>query len=98
MEENTNIDVLEEIKENYLQSFKYAEAQVNVLDEVPQSYSHQGNLKLDQIRYITEIRDHEYVDSKLVKLFSRIYALCDERRRCNYGLYFCAFPRHSRYY
>jgi hypothetical protein len=56
VEENTNIDVLEEIKENYLQSFKYAEAQVNVLDEVPQSYSHQGNLKLDQIRYITEIR------------------------------------------
>jgi hypothetical protein len=35
VEENTNIDVLEEIEENYLQSFKYAKAQMNVLDEIP---------------------------------------------------------------
>jgi hypothetical protein len=35
VEENTNIDVFEEIEENYLQSFEYAEAQVNMLDEVP---------------------------------------------------------------
>jgi hypothetical protein len=35
VEENTNIDVLEEIEKNYLQSFEYARAQVNVLDEVP---------------------------------------------------------------
>ncbi len=35
MEENTNIDVLEEIEENYLWSFSYVKAQVNVLDEVP---------------------------------------------------------------
>jgi hypothetical protein len=47
VEENTNIYVLKEIEENYLQSSKYVEAQVNVLDEVPQSYSHQGNLELD---------------------------------------------------
>jgi hypothetical protein len=30
---NTNINVLEETKENYLRPFKYAKAQVNVLDE-----------------------------------------------------------------
>ncbi len=35
MEENTNIDVVEEIEENYLQSSMYAKAHVNVLDEVP---------------------------------------------------------------
>jgi hypothetical protein len=35
VEENTNIDVVEEMKENYLQSSRYVEAQVNVLDEIP---------------------------------------------------------------
>jgi len=30
VEENTNIDVVEEIEENYVWSFKYAKAQVNV--------------------------------------------------------------------
>jgi hypothetical protein len=35
MDENTNIDVVEETKENYLWSFEYAKAKVNVLDEVP---------------------------------------------------------------
>jgi hypothetical protein len=35
VEENTNIDVLEEIKENYLRASKYAKAHVNVLDEAP---------------------------------------------------------------
>jgi hypothetical protein len=54
VEENTIIDVLEEIEETYLKSFEYAKAHVNVLDEVPQSYSHQGNPKLDQIRYTTK--------------------------------------------
>jgi hypothetical protein len=43
VKENTNINVLEEIKENYLRPFAYAKAQVNVLVEVPQSYSHQRN-------------------------------------------------------
>jgi hypothetical protein len=43
VEENTNIDVIEEIEENYLQSFEYAKAHVNVLDEIPWSYSHQWN-------------------------------------------------------
>jgi hypothetical protein len=35
VEENTNINVLEETEENYLQSFGYVEAHVNMLDEVP---------------------------------------------------------------
>ncbi len=76
MEKNTNIDVLEEIEENYLQSSKYAEAQVNMLDEVPQSYSHQGNLELDQIRYIIETRDNESMDSEVTILLSRVDAFC----------------------
>jgi hypothetical protein len=41
VEKNINTNVLEEIEENYLRSSEYVEAQVNVLDEVPQSYSHQ---------------------------------------------------------
>ncbi len=40
VEENTNIDVLQEIEENYLWSYEYVEAHVNVLDEVPLLYSH----------------------------------------------------------
>jgi len=35
VEENTNIDVVEEIEENYLQLSEYVEAHVDVLDEVP---------------------------------------------------------------
>jgi len=51
---------------------------MNVLDEVPQSYSHQGNPKLDQTRYIVETRDHKYEDTEVAVLFSRIYAFCKE--------------------
>jgi hypothetical protein len=47
VDENTNVDVFEETKENYPRSFEYAKAHVNALDEIPQSYSHQGNLELD---------------------------------------------------
>jgi hypothetical protein len=36
VEENTNITVFEETEENYLRPFEYVEAQMNVLDEVPQ--------------------------------------------------------------
>jgi hypothetical protein len=57
--ENTNVDVFEKTKENYPRSYEYVEAKVNVLDEVPLSYSHQKNLKLDQTRYTTKTRDHE---------------------------------------
>jgi hypothetical protein len=36
VDENTNVDVFEEIEENYPRTYKYVEAQVNVLDEVSQ--------------------------------------------------------------
>jgi hypothetical protein len=77
-EENTNIDVFEKIEENCLRSFKYVEAHVNVLDEIPQSYSHQRNSKLDQIRYIAKTRNHEYVYSKVAILLSKVCAFCEE--------------------
>jgi hypothetical protein len=48
VDENTNVNVFEKIEENYPRSFEYVEAQVNALDEIPQSYSYQGNLKLDK--------------------------------------------------
>jgi hypothetical protein len=35
VEENTNINVIEKTKENYLRPYEYVEAYVNVLDEVP---------------------------------------------------------------
>jgi len=41
-------------------------------------YSHQGNPKLDQTRYIGETWDHEYVDSEVVILLSRVCAFCEE--------------------
>jgi hypothetical protein len=34
VDENTNVDVFEQIKENYPRSSEYAKAQMNVLDEV----------------------------------------------------------------
>ncbi len=43
MEVNINVDVVEEIEENYPRASKYVKSLVNVLDEVTQSYSHQGN-------------------------------------------------------
>ncbi len=49
-----------------------------MLDEISQSYSHQGNPELDQTRHTTETWDHEYVDLEMVKLFSRVYALYEE--------------------
>jgi hypothetical protein len=35
VEKNSNINMFEEFKENYLKPFKYGEAHVNVLDEIP---------------------------------------------------------------
>ncbi len=78
MEENTNIDMFEETKENYLQSSKYVEAHLNVLDEIPHSYSHQGNLKLDETMYTVETWDHESMDSKVVRLLSKVCAFYEE--------------------
>jgi hypothetical protein len=51
---------------------------VNVLDEVPQSYSRQENPELDHTRYTTETQDHEFVDSKMVKLLSKVYAFYEK--------------------
>jgi hypothetical protein len=44
------MNVIEEIEENYLIPYKYLEAHVNVLDEVPHSYSHPKNPKLNQTK------------------------------------------------
>jgi hypothetical protein len=33
---------------------------------------------LDQTKHITETWDHEYVDLEMVRLFSRMYAFCEE--------------------
>ncbi len=78
MDENTNVNVFEKIEENYPRSFEYVEAQVNALDEIPQSYSYQGNLKLDQKRHVAKKRDHEYVDLGMIMLFSKVCAFCEE--------------------
>jgi hypothetical protein len=72
--ENTNIDVVEKTKENYLQSSKYVKTHVNVLDEVPYSYSDQGNIELDQTKYTFETRDHEFMDLEVVILLSKVCA------------------------
>jgi hypothetical protein len=53
---------------------------VNELDEVPQSYSHQGNPKLDQTRYIIERWDHESMELEMIRLLSRVCALCEEEK------------------
>jgi hypothetical protein len=71
VDENTNVDVFEETKENYPQSSKYVKAQVNVLNEVLQSYSHQGNPKLDQTRHTSKTQYHEFMDSEMIMLLSR---------------------------
>jgi hypothetical protein len=91
VEENTNIDVVEETEGNYVRAFKYTKAHVNVLDEVPQSYSHEGNLELDQTKYIVETRDHEYVDSKMVRLFSRVCAFYEEEGHAIMDCLLCLF-------
>jgi hypothetical protein len=39
---------------------------MNELDETQQSYSHQGNPKLDQTSYTIKTQDHEYVDLEMV--------------------------------
>jgi hypothetical protein len=67
---------------------------VNVLDEVPQSYSHQGFSKLDQRKYTVETQDHEFVNSKVVKLFSKVCAFCEEKGHVIIDCLF--FPFHMR--
>jgi hypothetical protein len=65
---------------------------VNVLDEILQSYSHQGNPKLNQTKHITKTRDHEFMDLKVAKLVSRVYAFCEEE---GHAIMDCLFmPSH----
>ncbi len=67
---------------------------MNVLDEVPHSYSHQRNLELEQIKYKVETRYHEYVDLEIVKLISKVYAFYEEE---GYVIMDCPFvPFHIR--
>jgi len=48
-----------------------------VLDEVLQSYLHQGNPKLDEIKHTTKTWDHESMDLEMIKLLSKVYAFCE---------------------
>jgi hypothetical protein len=80
VDENTNVDMFGEFEENYPQSIEYAEAQVNVLDEASQFYSHQRNPKLDQTRHTIETWDHESMDSKIIRLLSKVYAFYEEEK------------------
>jgi hypothetical protein len=65
-----------------------------VLDEVPQSYSHQGNPELDQTKYTTKTQDHELVDSKVIRLLSKVCAFCEEK---GHTIMDCPFvPFHIR--
>ncbi len=89
--ENTNVDVFEEIKENYPRSSKYAKAQVNALDEVLQSYSYQRNLELDQTRHTIETWDHEFVDSNMIMLLSRVCAFYEEKGHVIMDFFLCLF-------
>ncbi len=67
---------------------------MNVLDEVPQSYSHQRNPELDQTRYIAETRDHEFVDLETTRLLSKVCAFYEEER---YAIMDCPFvPFHIK--
>ncbi len=48
---------------------------------------------MDQIRYTTKTHDHEFVDSEVIILLSRIYAFCEE----GHAIMDCPFvPFHIR--
>jgi hypothetical protein len=79
VEEKNNINVLEETKEKYIKPFEYAKPHVNVLDEVPQSYSHQINPELDQTRCTNRIRDHEYMNLEATRLLLRVCAFFEKK-------------------
>ncbi len=66
---------------------------MNALDEILQSYSHQGNLELYQIRYIVETWDNENVDSEMIMLLSKVYVFYKE----GHAIMDCPFmPFHIR--
>jgi hypothetical protein len=64
---------------------------VNVLDEVPYSYSHQGHLELDQIRHIAKTWDHESMDLEMIKLLSKVYAFYEEEGMQSWTVLLCLF-------
>ncbi len=64
---------------------------MNVLDEVPQSYSHQGNPKLDQTRYIAETRDHGSMYLEVARLLSIVYAFCEKEKHAIMDCLFAPF-------
>ncbi len=67
---------------------------MNVLDEVPQSYSHQRNPELDQTKYIAETKNHEFMDSDTTRLLSKVCAFCEEE---GYAIMDCLFvPFHIK--
>jgi hypothetical protein len=52
---------------------------------------------LDKIRYIVGTKDHEFMDSKVAILLSRVYALCEEAE--GHVIMDCPFvPFHIRAY
>jgi hypothetical protein len=91
VDENTNVDVFEEIKENYPRSFEYAKAHVIALDEVLQSYSYQRSMELYQTKHVTETRDHEFVDLKMIKLLSKVCAFYEEKKHVITDCHFVTF-------
>jgi hypothetical protein len=94
VDENTNVDVFEDTKKIYPRSLEYVKAHVDALDEVPQSYSHQRNLELDQTKYTTETWDHEFTDLEMIMLLSRVYAFYEEE---GHAIMDCPFmPFHIR--
>ncbi len=65
-----------------------------MLDEIPWSYSHQGNPILDQTKYITKTRDHEFVDWEMIRLLSKVSAFYEEE---GHAIMDCPFvPFHIR--
>ncbi len=70
---------------------------MNALDEVPQSYSHQENPKLDQTRYIVKTWDHEFVDSEMIKLLSKVDTICEEKGHATMDCPFVPFHQNMYY-
>ncbi len=49
---------------------------------------------MDQPKHTTETQDHEFVDSEMIKLLSKVYAFCEEE---GHAIMDCPFvPFHIR--
>ncbi len=75
MEENTNIDVLGETKENYLRPYKY----VWMCCMKYHDHIHIKEIQswIKQSRQ-AETKDHESIDSEVAILLSKVCAFCEE--------------------